>query len=352
MVRVVVYPSDMGRCGHRLIWPAQALAAQGADVQLVLPTDGPERQLQADWRRYADGTRRLADVHAPDADVVVLQRPLQRTLAEAIPMLQAKGVKVVVEIDDDFATISPRNVSWRTCHPRYDPDRNWKWLAEACRRADLVTVTTPALARRYSAHGRVAIVPNHIPASYLEVEPEPHDGVIVGWTGSVDTHPDDLQVTRGSVARAIEATGASFAVIGTGKGVQVALGLRQPPPAAGWVPLELYPEYVAQLDIGIVPLELSAFNEAKSSLKGLEYAALGVPFVASPTGPYSEIPVGQLARNPREWARKLRVLIESPEQRAEQAGRGREWAATQTVEGNCGRWWEAWTSVREKLVVR
>lgn len=354
MTSVVVYPADLGRCGHRLIWPAQALIDQGADVRLVAPDAESDAQLRASFRRYDDGHRELEDVDDPEADIVVFQRPLQRTLADAIPILQAKGIRVVVEIDDDFTTISSRNVSWADCHPRNHPDRNWDHLARACRTADLVTVTTPALARRYGGHGRVAIIPNHVPASYLAIEPEPHDGVIVGWAGSINTHPNDLQVTRGGVARAIEATGASFAVIGVGTGVQRALSLREPPAASGWLPLERYPEAVAQLDVGIVPLEPTAFNEAKSSLKMTEYSALGVACVASPTGPNVEMArrLGvPIATRGREWEREVRRLVSEPDYRETAKCRAREVMRGWTVEANCEQWWEAWRSARSVTAV-
>ena len=57
----------------------------------------------------------------------------------------------------------------------------------------------------------------------------------------------------------------------------------------GMIEQELFHAQVAQLDTGIVPLQRSRFNEAKSNLKGLEYAALGVPFVASPTAEYERL---------------------------------------------------------------
>jgi hypothetical protein len=347
-VRVAVYPADVGRCGHRLIWPAQALADQGADVDLVMSDEPTERQLQAQWVDDVDGAAHLLDVMAPDADVVVLQRPLQRTLVEAIPMLQGKGVRVVVEVDDDFSAMSRRNISWRACHPSTSPDRNWHHVAQACRLADLVTVTTPALARRYGGHGRVVIVPNHIPASYLDIERESRGGVSVGWTGSVATHPDDLQVTRGAVARAMRGTDARFMVVGTGKGVCDRLGLDAEPAATGWLPLDEYPHAVARLDVGIVPLELSAFNEAKSALKMTEFAALGVACVASPTGSNLAVPAGCIAHKPKDWERLLRTLIVDIDHRAEVAGHARAWAATQTVEGNCGQWFDAWASVGQR----
>lgn len=341
-MRVAVYPADKGGCGYyRLIWPAEALAHQGADVTVHDPDDGGLRGTFLD-----DPEPRMIDVETPDADVVILQRPLRADTVTAIGLLQSRGLRVVVEIDDDFRSIHPRNVSWRACHPSHSPARNWRHLEEACRLADMVVVSTPALARRYGGHGRVAVVPNCIPARYLTITAEPHEGLRVGWSGSVTTHPTDLQVTRGAVARAIDGH-ARMAVVGTGAGVQDALNLLSPPDATGWLPIDRYPEALATFDVGIVPLDLIPFNEAKSDLKGLEMAAVGVPFVASPTGQYARLigsGAGMLADKPKAWFRQLRRLLEVPELRAEMAAAGRAVAAGRTIEGNTDRWWDAWTS--------
>lgn len=260
-------------------------------------------------------------------------------------------MRVVVDIDDNFAALDRRNVAWVNTHPSFNPDVNRHHLGKLCAIADLVTVTTPALARRYGAHGRVAIIPNHVPAWYLDVVQPVNPRIVVGWTGMVATHPGDLQVTGGAVARAVESTGAMFAMVGLTDQVKDNLGLAAEPATAGIVSLDVYPYAMSRFDIGIVPLDATAFNEAKSSLKGLEFAALGVPFVASDTGPYRALPVGRVARRPRDWERALRVLIGSAELRAEMAGVGREWAATQTVEGNCGQWFDVWSSVGQRKAV-
>lgn len=341
-MKVITYPADEGGCGrYRITWPTKALADQGADVRAVRP--GEPGQLEAAF--VDDPAPHMVDVIAPDADVVVLQRPLQRHLADVVPLLQAKGVAVVVEIDDDFSAIHPRNASFETCHPGHSPDRNWQHLARACREADLVTVSTDALATVYGGHGRVAVIPNCVPAGYLDVTKDPHDGVIVGWSGSIQTHPDDLEVTRGGVARALTATGAHFAVVGTGVGVQSRLDLDQPPTASGWVEIEDYPHAMAQLDIGIVPLADNRFNRGKSWLKGLEWAALGVPFIASPVAEYRRLiaaGAGRSAERPRRWYAETRALVEHEALRDTIAGRGREVAARWTIEGNTYRWWDAW----------
>lgn len=350
-MRVAVWPADDGGCGaYRCIWPAQALIAQGADIDLRLPAEGTGID---GLFAATDGVERLVALQSiPDVDVVVIQRPLSAWRADVVPLLQQAGIRVAVEIDDDFSTIHPGNVSWRSCHPRHSPARNWAHLARACRQADLVVATTPALARRYAGHGRSVVVPNHVPAAYLDERRDLQAiGPVVGWTGSVDTHPTDLQVTRGGVQRALDGTSAVMAVVGTGQGVQRHLGLAAAPLASGWRPLDQYPQAMAQFDIGIVPLDDIAFNQAKSWLKGLEMAAVGVPFVASPTDDYVRLHArgaGLLAAKPKDWQRQLRRLIDSPAEREDLAAVGRSVAAGLTIEGNADRWWDAWTSCLTK----
>lgn len=345
-MRVAVWPADEGGCGHyRCIWPARALAAQGADVDLRLPEDGSG--LDGVFIEE-DGIERLMSVTtAPDFDVVVLQRPLAAWRADLVPLLQAKGVRVVVEIDDDFTTIHPGNSSFRSTHPKVSPGWNRAHLARACSAADLVTVTTGHLARRYGAHGRVVVLPNHVPARYLQVDGGMADEPLtVAWTGSIDTHPTDLQVTRGAIGRTLPEIGARMAVVGTGKGVRHALRLETEPVAAGWVELDQYPEHMAQAHIGIVPLDDIAFNHAKSWLKMAEYAALGVPVIASPTSDNAALHglgVGVLAAKPKHWVHHLRALA-NPDYRAEIAAGGRAAMGRLTIEGNTDRWWDAWLS--------
>lgn len=352
-MKVAVYPADLGGCGfYRMTSPARVLIDEGFDVDLVQPDDPKERQMRA-W--FVDGHRgpRITDMALPEADVVVVQRPLAQRMVATIEYLQAHGKRVVVEIDDDFEAIDRRNVSWAQVQPSTRPDYNREHLRHACEIADLVTVTTPALAARYGGHGRVAVLPNFVPRAYTEIEREPHDGVIVGWSGSLDTHPKDLHVCRGGVAMSVSDAEAQFAVIGTGKGVQAALGLREPVRACGWQPLEQYPHAMAQIDIGIVPLDITPFNQAKSWLKGLEFAAVGVPFIASPTQQYTELAgygIGELAAKPKHWRSKLSTMIAAPGRQA-LADAARETVRKHlTIEGNAGRWWDAWQRCLDRKV--
>lgn len=345
--------ADEGPCGfYRIIGPSSVLSAQGADITIE------RRQNNLLVRRSAK-TGRVVDIDERhfDYDVVIFQRPFERTKAEAIEILQSKGVAVVVELDDHVGAIHPRNIAYWASHPTRNPDSNYKHVSAACRAADLVVVTTPALARTYASHGRVAVIPNAIQDSWLSIKAAPDPHHVVGWPGTVATHPEDLQSTKGGVAAAVEASDWRFRVVGDGHLVATHLRLSTTLlEATGTMDFDQYPHEIARLDLGVVPLEHSIFNEAKSWLKGLEMAALGVPFVASATAEYKRLArggAGIVVDRPREWTRTLTRLMESADERAELAGRGREVAAQNTIEKRAHLWIEAWEQAvvnrRERL---
>lgn len=360
-MKVRVYPADDGGCGnYRLRWPAQALAASGEDVQLAEGLPGIWRadlvstlRGMAGLAPGADAVREITGIKPMDADVVVLQRPLQRDLADAVPHLQAQGIAVVVEVDDDFHSVPRANSAWEHVHPTANPARNYLHLGRACAAADLVTVSTPALAARYAKHGRVAVLPNCLPARYLDI-PIVDTPNTVGWSGIVDTHPGDLETTRGAVGRLVRDLGLEFRVVGNGLGVRRRLELPDSPTACGWRPIEEYPSWLAQLGVGIVPLALHQFNEAKSWLKGIEYASVGVPFVAAPTSEYrrlAKLGAGEIAARPRDWERLVRRLATNSEYRRERGDQAREVARRWTIEEHAHRWLAAWKTAADNRAV-
>jgi glycosyltransferase involved in cell wall biosynthesis len=174
----------------------------------------------------------------------------------------------------------------------------------------------------------------------------------VGWTGTVRVHPYDLQETRGAIGEVIRENELKFGVVGDGENVQKLLQLSDETPftSTGWVSLDNYYEAVRDtLDIGIVPLEMSAFNHAKSALKGMEMAALGIPFIASPTKEYERFElygVGKTAGSAREWAKHLQKWIDKPLTRESDARKYREIVYNESViEQNASMWVETWERV-------
>lgn len=279
--RICVLPADEGGCGYlRVIFAAQMMAVNGLTVTAQKP--GRVTAFQYETVR---GDVRLTE--QPEFDVLVLQRPTSILWPKAIVALQEAGVRVVVDIDDDVMSISPKHPAWRETHPKYSPNDNRDHQLASLRLADQVVVTTPGLQERYGG----VVVPNAIPESYLTEQREPRDGPLwVGWTGAVWTHPDDLDVTGGGVARAVESEGAQFVSIGSPKGVAKGLRLRNEPVDLGSAPISGYPKLVAQLDVGIAPLADTEFN----SQKCIDAAVR----VASSRG---YIPIGELTDADQVW---------------------------------------------------
>jgi hypothetical protein len=108
----------------------------------------------------------------------------------------------------------------------------------------------------------------------------------VGWTGNPRTHGRDLEQPGNAMIEQIRKHHAAFVAIGSNLTTSI-LGFEDREAAwMGWVDFPRYPQVIAGLDVGLVPLADSRFNRCKSWLKGIEYASLGVPFVASPLPEY------------------------------------------------------------------
>jgi glycosyltransferase involved in cell wall biosynthesis len=240
-------------------------------------------------------------------------------------------------MDDDLGCIHPDNAA-------YMWGREMHHLAvQACQRANLVTVTTDALAGVYAPHGRVRVIPNCVPGFYLKI---PHrDHGLIGWGGALRSHPRDLNVVGNSISN-LCGRGVPFKIVGPPDGVARALGLTADPLCTDGVPLNYWPTELSKLGIGIAPLQLSVFNSSKSRLRPLEYSAVGVPWVASPTADYvkfHELGVGLLADTPEQWEEHLWSLHVNRALRDQMADAGREVAKANTVEAQASLWIEAWT---------
>lgn len=345
-VIVYVFPADPYGCGsYRLIWPAQALRAQGHDVRVVEPSNRTGIGGDIDSR-----TGKLVDVRIPpDADVIVMQRVSLAHLSTAIRMIRAKGVAVVVDMDDDLTKIDPNNPAfWAMRTDSGDKRHNWRNAHQACLDATLVTVSTPALLPVYAPHGRGVVLENRVPARYLDV---PHvDSAVMGWPGSTHSHPFDLQEVGPAVARLVR-EGHTYRGVGPVDGLRQALGLDTDPDVTGSVELDEWPQALAGLGVGLAPLADTEFNRAKSFLKILELSSTGVPWVASPRAEYlrfhQRTGVGLLADRPKDWYRQLKRLVTDPALRADQSDAGRAAMAAETIEGNAWRWMDAWTHARQ-----
>jgi glycosyltransferase involved in cell wall biosynthesis len=327
---VNVYPfHDDASAQYRLILPAKALQSAGYDVIIYSPEELINDPAKAEAVR--------------GSEIAVMNRPDSEAAVDFIRQLQALGTEVLVDMDDLLGHVSPKHTMAKQAHVLHH------WAMAACHQADYVTASTPVIALEYGRDNifepsDVEVVPNRVPASYLTpmVGRGERQGII-GWSGTVATHPVDLLSTGGAVGRFLNRNqNWSFGVVGPveeARTVAWQLGIHHKIRATGWVDFADYPNWLSNFNIGIVPLRLTKFNNGKSWLKAIEMAAVGAHVIMSPTDEntrlYREYGVGHLAKNPVDWSRQLNLLVTSDQRPA-------PFPRTLTIEGALDQWREAW----------
>jgi hypothetical protein len=346
-VKALLLPVDNSGCGYyRMHEPARAIRESGADIEMEFDSG-----LDVDGER-TQGVTVLHSVNPHGADVVVFQRPTNMLNLDAMRMLQARGIACVVEIDDLMHGVSNAHAGYKGIIKDGAAHR----VLQCAREADWVTVTSPALAREYGQHGRVSVIPNAIPRRIAELTPayeRPFRTLTVGWTGSVFTHPHDLQeVGTGLQTALTRSEGAlRFAILGQAYGARERLGLGSDPIEYPWnASVDAYLESVGQLfDIGIAPLRDDKFNKSKSWLKPLEYAARGVYVIRSKVDEYERLGIGWRARSPKDWAQGITRAASDMDHRWVQTAINRETVLQKHLtEHTADLWLTAWRNALDQ----
>lgn len=268
-----------------------------------------------------------------DPDVVVMQRLMHDGIAENIPKAIAYGQKIINDVDDWFWGLSTANQAFHVNHPKNKPTENIYTYKTSLHRSDLITVSTPYLADRFMTMGmkRIQVIKNTVDVSRFTPKSHTDSNVPqVGWVGSTRHRSGDLETMRGiltPMSRAGKITLYHGGHMPGSDSFASRIGANDSEVlTAPLCPYDEYPNLLT-MDIGIVPLSNTPFNQAKSDIKGLEYAAAGVPFVAQNLDSYvdlnKDLGIGRIAKNASKWLKNLEELRD-PKVRAEEGARLRE----------------------------
>lgn len=347
-IKVYVYPADAYGCGHyRMIWPGNLVGQMdGFDVTVTMPNE--RQDLSAEINQRGE----LVGVQFPeDADVIVMQRVTHKYLRDAIPLIRSTGVAVVIDMDDDLNHIHPKNPAYYTFHPKSGDEHTWMNAQQSAERATISTVTTAALSDVYRGTHGCAILKNYVPEWYTRIEHR--DSKTIGYAGSLHSHPDDVP-ELGSSIQQLTNQGHKFIVVANPLGMKTALGLSDEPGGPGAVAIEQWPYELTNVGVGLAPLANTRFNAAKSWLKVIESAAVGVPMIASPRADYRllneqyNVPV-LWAKKPRDWTRQINRLLDDEALRKSMSQMGREavksWGLT--YESKAFEWANIWKTAYE-----
>lgn len=327
-MRIFGWAANHGGCGqYRIGLPMWALGQAGHDATAFS----------------------LLNVEIPeDLDVLVGQQIFTPDRLEVWQNLAKRPDRpaLVFENDDDVWNVHSSNLAALA----YTRPEALATTEEAIRLADAVTVTTEYLAERTRRFNpNVHVLPNCIDAAWLGYTRPRTDRVTIGWAGG-SSHTNDFEFVQSQLKSFLRRNpDVDLHMIGTD--YRHAVGRPDARHTAWNTNLNDYLSGV-DFDIGIAPLAYHAFNKGKSDLKLLEYAALGIPVVATDYGPYADSVqhgvTGFLVRRPHEWGQYLRELVNDEAMRHGMGENARRWAATRTVQGNIWRWEAAYRDAIER----
>lgn len=214
--------------------------------------------------------------------------------------------------------------------------RLFEHAMRVARCAQVVTVPNEALAERYRECGieRVEVIPDCLPAAPRQRRR--HEGIVIGWVSESGRPDDHEQRELAEVLPQIQRAHPEVWVECVGIDLDLSERYRY---HAGGRSDDL-PGRLAHFDIGVVPLADTSRNRSRSDVALKEYAASGVPWLASQLSAYGGLGPGEGGAlvPPGGWFDALDRLIRDAEERRRLAEQGRTWGQTQTVDRVVDRW--------------
>jgi glycosyltransferase involved in cell wall biosynthesis len=267
-------------------------------------------------------------------DVALISRYQGPPVERLMRQLRGAGVAVVWDHDDAMHH-SPlyKSGGLRT----QQVARQIRTILGLC---DVVTTTNAVLAEQYAQMGAatVRVIENYLGESYAGLGRAPHDGIVVGWAAFWDHRADWSALGLHNVFLRLLEAHPDVRVESVGA---VDLGLPPERYVRGEpVPFDRLAQQLTRFDIGIAPIADHPFNASRSNIKVKEYAAAGIPWLASPIGPYAGLGEQQGGRLVPDdgWEQALDELIRKDRLRRKLAKRGRKWAASQLLARHVGHW--------------
>jgi SAM-dependent methyltransferase len=319
-------PAQPDGCGYYRLWqPFRQLELQ-SEHWVVIPPPG-----QHYWTPEEEQVEAF--------DLLVQQRPAGPVALKL--WKRWKGLtRYVYEADDNIFQADSSSL------PNLLREDVQQTTKECLALAELVTVSTEPLAEVMRGHGaeQVAVIPNFIHADVLDIPPPRNQTVTLCWAGGAN-HLQDLMMVQDPINQVLDREQVRWHMLG----VDYRPIFHHRGDWTDWC-ADIWDYYRAiDGDVGVIPLRATPFNDCRSPIKALEYAARGIPVVCSDIPPYREFVVdgvtGYLVRTEEEWVGRLRELIHDEAARREMGANAKKIAATWTIQEG----WKHWAQTYEQL---
>jgi glycosyltransferase involved in cell wall biosynthesis len=315
--RVVFISGEPDWAGHnyRVLNIASALPARSFETVVI--------RLDELWER-------LGELHPVDV-LWVWRSPYIETLANAIDESRAAGARIICDVDDLVfePELARPDVVDGLRTQNYAPEdfaRHVARIRTSLLEADHCTVSTAPLARELERLGLpTTIVPNGFGADFSRIArgarsrrcAEAQSVVRVGYSAGTFTHQRDLAVAAPALVQVLRDNNdvrfVTTEAVDIGEFPELSSQADQVE-LRPLVPFDQLPLEYARFHVNIAPLEVgNPFCEAKSAVKYVEAALVGVGTVASPTEPFTAAirdgETGFLASGDDSWYEVLSRLV-------------------------------------------
>lgn len=299
-----LYSTEKFAGDYRSRLPAQAVTAKRLETGVSIEATGT-------LGVEATGTT-INKVHVPQGiDVISFQRPYRLGVANVISWLRhhRPELGIIVDIDEDMS-----------------PPDTFEHLRRSAALADVLTVSTQALADVFGYDTRrTFVIRNAMPLDCLD---NPSTSLsrrrartvnkdrMIGWSGDAGLSASDLRATGGALAAIVGADRTdgrhvTFRSIGPRGGVAEALSIPGgDTESSGVLPTNLFRIALGEMDFAICPTA----DPDSGFTRALEFAAAGVPVVATKTFEHEELvgsgmPLWLVSNHKREWTKAVRAML-------------------------------------------
>jgi len=289
--------------------------------------------------------------------ILVFKLPMHVTNVVAADMAISKGVRVVVDIDDWFDDLPDTNRAKQQTDPELNKENNRDIYFKVIEMSHALICSTPFLYDFYKNKypGKpIFMVRNSIDLGRWPKRKTKKRIPTIGWVGATPWRSNDLEQLSGFFDNYLVSRNVDFhhsGHIASAPSAADLLGIKSKQiTAQTMTPMTNLPALFDRIDIGIVPLNDIGFNHAKSYLKGLEYAAAGIPFISSHTPEYqylADAGVGRIAKNESDWIYHLDELM-NYKMREEEADMNKEIVKEKfSIESNSHFWLKTYLDIMD-----
>ncbi|MBB4664327.1 hypothetical protein [Conexibacter arvalis] len=284
-------------------------------------------------------------------DVLLIHRASDRGILDAIAHAKQRGVGVIWDNDDDQTAVPKNNIAASAMRGMAGATFR-RDLSKTLQAVDVVTTPSHGLAERFRELGAsdVRVLENYVRDDLRPTNRWNGGRVVVGWLAGAEHHLDVSLLKISETCAALLDAHAAVEVVTIGARLQIDHPRYRNVRDIRFMDLD---RHVAEFDVGIAPIADIPFNRCRSNVKLKEYAVLGVPWLASPVGPYlglGEKQGGELVAD-GDWFEALSTSVGNSRRRKKLAKHAGKWGASQRIGRHVSKWESLFEEVRQRLAV-